>query len=60
MNNTLNLQTALPGLIAIAAILLSLFLPFNADTMVGFGAVAAILGIAALEYGATVKRKLTR
>ena len=41
----------IPGAIALAAILLSVSLPFNAVRVAGFGIVVMLLGIAGLEYG---------
>jgi hypothetical protein len=61
MNNEKILKTAvIPGAIALAAILLSVSLPFNATLVAAFGCVAVLLGILALEYGVTSKRLSSR
>ena len=46
----------IPGLIAVAAILLSIRSTLTADSVIGYGAVVALLGVAALEYRVTWKR----
>jgi hypothetical protein len=57
MNNQKILKSAaIPSALALAAILLSVSLPFNATAVVAFGCVGVLLGIAALEYGVSVKR----
>ena len=57
MNNQKILKSAaIPSVIALAAILLSVSLPFNATVVAAFGCVGVLIGIAALEYGVSVKR----
>ena len=61
MYNLKNLKTAvIPGAIALAAILLSVSLPFNATLFAAFGCVGVLVGIVALEYGVAVKRLPSR
>lgn len=55
MKNTI-LAAVLPTLVAIAAYLLSVFSPTTALSIVGYGSVAMLLGLAALEYRFTRKR----
>jgi hypothetical protein len=53
----------IPGLIALAAFLLSVRIRFNAaraDDIVGFGAVLVLMGIMALEYRISFKRLFGR
>lgn len=54
------IKAAIPGVIAIAAIALSLSSPVNADTLIGYGSVFALLGVAALDYRVRWKRVLGR
>lgn len=58
-NNKLILAVA-PGVIAIAAILLSLRAPVSADVLVGFGSVVALVGLAALDYRGKLTRVFSR
>lgn len=51
---------AIPGAIAVAALLLSLRTSVDADTIVGFGSVIALLGVAAVEYRINLKRVFSR
>ena len=45
------LKTAvIPGVIALAVILLSFRIPIHAENVAGFGTVLVLAGIAALEY----------
>jgi hypothetical protein len=46
----------IPGLIAVAALLLSIRSTLTAESVIGYGAVVALLGVAALEYRVTWKR----
>lgn len=50
----------IPGVIAAAALLLSLRSHVDADTLVGFGSVIALAAVAALEYRISVKRVFGR
>jgi len=43
-------RAVIPGLIAAAAILLFLYTHAHMDAVVGFGAVAILAGVVALEY----------
>jgi hypothetical protein len=55
------LKTAvIPGFIALAAVLLSLFVPITMDSIIGFGSVIIVAGIAALEYRLTFKKLFGR
>jgi hypothetical protein len=57
MNNLKVLKSAaIPSAIALVASLLSVSLPFNATIVAAFGCVGVLVGIAALEYGVSVKR----
>lgn len=56
MKNNQLIQAAIPGVIAIAAIMLSLRAPVSAEILVGYGSVIALLGLAALDY----RRRWTR
>jgi len=47
---TNKLHAVIPGVIALAAIVLFFRAPVNADSALGFVSVATLLGIAALEY----------
>lgn len=58
-NNTLN-TAVIPGVIALAALVLSFRYLVNADSFIGFASVLAILGIAALEYRISWKRVFGR
>jgi len=61
MNNQKILKNAvIPGAIALAAILLSVSLPFNATLFAAFGCAGVLVGIFALEYGAAEKRLPSR
>jgi hypothetical protein len=52
--------TVIPGAIASAAVLLSLYVPITLDSIIGFGSVIIVAGIAALEYRLTFKKLLGR
>jgi hypothetical protein len=60
MKNNRLIEAVIPGVIAIAAIALSLSSPVNADTLIGYGSVLALLGVAALDYRIRWKRVLGR
>ncbi|HEY3757971.1 MAG TPA: hypothetical protein VGL42_17580 [Opitutaceae bacterium] len=53
MNSRLVKIAVIPGLTALAAIALSLVIPFPADVTLGVVAVLAIFGLAAQDYGHT-------
>lgn len=56
MNTENILKTAvIPGAIALAAVLLSLLIPLSMDSVIGFGSVLVVAGIAALEYRISFK-----
>lgn len=59
MKNTL-IAAILPLLVAIAAYLLSVFSPSTALSIVGYGSVVMLLGLAALEYRFQRKRLFGR
>jgi hypothetical protein len=50
----------LSGLVAVAALLLSTRSPVNAEAAIGYAAVLALLGMAALEYRISWKRLIGR
>ena len=50
MKNNIISQTVIPGLIAAAVILLSFRSPITAESVVAYGSIAMLLGVAALEY----------
>ena len=54
------LIAVLLSLIAVAALLLSVRLHPTAESMIGFAAVLALLGVAALEYRLSWKRLFGR
>jgi hypothetical protein len=60
MNTNTLLKAAIPAIIAIAAFVLLLRAPVNADSLIGFLSVTALLGIAALEYRFSWKRVFGR
>jgi hypothetical protein len=56
-----NLIIAVPvSLIAVAALLLSFRSSINAESLLGFASVFALLGVAALEYRISWKRLFSR
>jgi hypothetical protein len=56
-----NLLVAVPiSIIAVAAILLSVRSPVNAESLIGFAGVFALLGTAALDYRISWKRLFGR
>jgi hypothetical protein len=60
MKNNKTLLAVIPGVIALAALVLLFRAPVNADSAVGFLSVAALIGIAALEYRINWRRVLGR
>jgi hypothetical protein len=60
MKNNKLVMAAIPGVIAVAALVLSLRYPIDADTLVGYGSVIALLAVAALEYRLSWKRVFGR
>lgn len=54
------LLAAIPSVIALAAILLSIAPQINAESMIGYIAVLTLLGVAALEYRLSWKRVFGR
>ncbi len=50
----------IPGVIAAIVLLLSFRSPVNADTLIGFGTIAVLLALLALEYRFSWKRLLRR
>jgi hypothetical protein len=60
MNKNTAILAVIPGVIAVAALLLSLRSQVDADTLVGFGSVIALAGVAAVEYRINLKRIFSR
>lgn len=60
MKNNTVINAVIPGVIALAAIVLSFRYLASADSILGFAGVVAILGIAALEYRLSWKRVFGR
>lgn len=61
MNNSKLLLAVIPGAaIALAALVLFFRSPVGVDTLVGYGSVFALLGVAALEYRISRKRVFGR
>ncbi|MGH7997428.1 MAG: hypothetical protein ACREFX_13865 [Opitutaceae bacterium] len=58
MNNENPKSTAIPSIVAIAALVLSFVLPINPDVLAGVGTVLFLLAIVVLEYGPMLKRRL--
>lgn len=54
------LLAVIPSVIAITALLLSVRPPLNTETLIGYAAVFAILGMVALEYRLSWKRLFGR
>ena len=50
MKNNIITKTVIPGLIAAAVILLSFRSPVSVESIVAYGSVIMLLGVAALEY----------
>ncbi len=59
MNKTI-LLAAIPGAIALAALLLSFRSPVSADSAIGYAVVLMLLSVAALEYRINWKRLIGR
>jgi hypothetical protein len=59
MNKTIILAI-LSGLIAVAALVLSVRSPVSVDSVFGYGVVLSLLGVAALEYRINWKRLFGR
>jgi hypothetical protein len=57
---TNKLHAVIPGVLALAALVLFFRARFNADSLLGFVSVIALLGIAALEYRISWKRVFGR
>lgn len=56
-----NILLAVPfGLSAVAALVLSFRIPVTAESLIGYGSVLGLLGIAGLEYGFSWKRLFGR
>jgi len=60
MKNNKVILAAIPSLIAAAALVLSFRSQVDADSLVGYGAVMALIGLAALEYRINWKRIFSR
>ncbi len=60
MKNNITTQAALLGVIATATLVLSVRSHVGVDSIVGFGSILGLLGVAAMEYGITWKRALGR
>jgi hypothetical protein len=60
MKNNKLVLAAIPGVIAVAALVLSLRSPVNVDALVGYSSVLMLLGVAALEYRLSWKRVFGR
>ena len=56
-----NILVAVPvGLLAVAALVLSVVSSVSAESLIGYASVVALLGVAALEYRISWKRLLGR
>ena len=60
MKTTSIVLTGVLGALAVAALVLSFRTKVDADTVIGFGSVFALIGMAALEYRINWKRLLGR
>ena len=60
MKNNIITHAAILGITAAALILLSFRSQVSVDSVVGFGSILALLGVAAMEYRITWKRILGR
>ncbi|MEO6006280.1 MAG: hypothetical protein ABIZ04_23775 [Opitutus sp.] len=60
MKTNKTLHAVIPGVLALAALLLFFRAPFNADTLLGFVSVATLLGIAVLDYRISWRRVFGR
>jgi hypothetical protein len=60
MKNNIITQAALLGITAAAVLVLSVRSQVGVDSLVGFGSIAMLLGVAAMEYRITWKSALGR
>ena len=60
MKNNIIVQAALLGITAAALLVLSVRSQVSVDSIVGFGSILALLGVAAMEYRITWKEILGR
>ncbi len=60
MKTNMNVIAATLGMIAVAALVLSFRSSVSADSVIGYGSVLAIVGMAALEYRINWKRLFGR
>jgi hypothetical protein len=60
MKNNIITQAALLGITAAAVLVLSVRSQVSVDSIVGFGSILALLGVAAMEYRITWKEVLGR
>ena len=60
MKNNIITQAALLGITAAAVLVLSVRSQVSVDSIVGFGSILALLGVAAMEYRITWKEILGR
>jgi hypothetical protein len=56
MKNNKVILAVIPSLVAVAALVLSFRSQVGADSLIGYGAVLALIGLAALEYRINWKR----
>lgn len=60
MKTNMNVIAASLGIVAVAALVLSFRSSVSADSVIGYGSVFALVGMAALEYRINWKRLLGR
>ena len=60
MKTNKQLLAVIPGVLALAALVLFFRAPVNADSLLGFVSVLSLLGIAALEYRISWRRLFGR
>ena len=60
MNKNIIILAVTPGLIALAALALSIRSQVNADSIIGFGCVLMLAAVATLEYRINWRRILSR
>jgi len=60
MNKNILIQAAIPGALALAVFLLSFGSSVSAESLIGYGSVVALLGMATLEYRINWKRLFGR
>ena len=60
MNKTILLLAVTPGVIVLAALVLSIRSQVNADSLVGFGCVLVLAAMAAMEYRINWRRIFSR